>query len=52
VQGGWIEATIRDQGRPPSRTAPLISLRGRGLWLIGQLGSTSCALPRPAQGHW
>jgi anti-sigma regulatory factor (Ser/Thr protein kinase) len=37
VQGGWIEATIRDQGRPPSRTAPLMSLRGRGLWLIGQL---------------
>ena len=37
VQGGWIQATIRDQGRPPSRTAPLMSLRGRGLWLIGQL---------------
>jgi anti-sigma regulatory factor (Ser/Thr protein kinase) len=37
VQGGWIQATIRDQGRPPSHTAPLMSLRGRGLWLIGQL---------------
>jgi anti-sigma regulatory factor (Ser/Thr protein kinase) len=37
VQGGWIQATIRDQGRPPSRTAPLMSLRGRGRWLIGQL---------------
>jgi hypothetical protein len=37
VQGGWIQATIRDQGRPPSCTAPLMSLRGRGLWLIGQL---------------
>jgi anti-sigma regulatory factor (Ser/Thr protein kinase) len=49
VQGGWIEATIRDHGRLPSRPASLMSLRGRGLWLIG---STSCALPRPAQGHW
>jgi len=38
VQGGWIQATIRDQGRPPSRTAPLMSLRGRGLWLIGAVG--------------
>jgi anti-sigma regulatory factor (Ser/Thr protein kinase) len=50
VQGGGIEATIRDQGRPPSRTAPLMSLRGRGLWLIGQLVD-ECTLPRPAQGH-
>jgi serine/threonine-protein kinase RsbW len=38
VRGGWIEATIRDQGRPAApRTAPVTSLRGRGLWLIGQL---------------
>jgi anti-sigma regulatory factor (Ser/Thr protein kinase) len=38
VRGGWIEATIRDRGRPAApRTAPVISLRGRGLWLIGQL---------------
>jgi Histidine kinase-like ATPase domain len=29
VQGGWIEATIRDRGRPASRTAPVTSLRGR-----------------------
>jgi len=37
VQGGWIQATIRDQGRLPSRPASLMSLRGRGRWLIGQL---------------
>jgi anti-sigma regulatory factor (Ser/Thr protein kinase) len=37
MQGGWIEATIRDRGRPPSRAAPVMSLRGRGLWLIWQL---------------
>lgn len=38
VGGGWIEATIRDRGRPAaSRAAPVMSLRGRGLWLIGQL---------------
>jgi anti-sigma regulatory factor (Ser/Thr protein kinase) len=38
VGGGWIEATIRDRGRPVApRTAPVMSLRGRGLWLIGQL---------------
>ncbi len=36
VQGGWIEATIRDRAAP-SRVAPVMSLRGRGLWLIGQL---------------
>jgi anti-sigma regulatory factor (Ser/Thr protein kinase) len=40
VREGWIEATIRDQGRgrpsaPPA--APVMSFRGRGLWLIGQL---------------
>jgi anti-sigma regulatory factor (Ser/Thr protein kinase) len=51
MQGGWIEATIRDRGRPASRTAPVTSLRGRGLWLIGQLVD-ECALPRPAQGRW
>jgi anti-sigma regulatory factor (Ser/Thr protein kinase) len=38
VGGGWIEATIRDRGRPAApRTAPVTGLRGRGLWLIGQL---------------
>ncbi len=38
VRGGWIEATIRDRGRPATpRTAPVTGLRGRGLWLIGQL---------------
>ena len=38
VGGGWIQATIRDRGRPDAlRTAPVASLRGRGLWLIGQL---------------
>ncbi len=38
VRGGWIEVTIRDRGRPAvPRTAPVASLRGRGLWLIGQL---------------
>src|SRR6266704_1762359 len=38
VGGGWIEATIRDRGRPAApRTAAVTSLRGRGLWLIGQL---------------
>ena len=38
VGGGWIEATIRDRGRPAvPRTAPVTGLRGRGLWLIGQL---------------
>jgi anti-sigma regulatory factor (Ser/Thr protein kinase) len=40
VRGGWIEATIRDRGRDcpsASPTAPVMSLRGRGLWLIGQL---------------
>jgi anti-sigma regulatory factor (Ser/Thr protein kinase) len=38
VGGGWIEATIRDRGRPSApRTAPVTGLRGRGLWLIGQL---------------
>jgi two-component sensor histidine kinase len=38
VGGGWVEATIRDRGRPAApRTAPETSLRGRGLWLIGQL---------------
>jgi len=38
VGGGWVEATIRDRGRPAApRTAPVASLRGRGLWLIGQL---------------
>jgi anti-sigma regulatory factor (Ser/Thr protein kinase) len=38
VQAGWIEAIIRDRGRPAApRTAPATSLRGRGLWLIGQL---------------
>ena len=36
VRGGWIEATIRDRAAP-SRVAPVMSLRGRGLWLIGQL---------------
>jgi len=38
VRGGWIEVTIRDRGRPAApSTAPVASLRGRGLWLIGQL---------------
>lgn len=38
VRGGWIEATIRDRGRPTAPgTAPVTSLRGRELWLIGQL---------------
>jgi serine/threonine-protein kinase RsbW len=38
VGGGWIEATIRDRGRPVApRTASPRSLGGRGLWLIGQL---------------
>jgi anti-sigma regulatory factor (Ser/Thr protein kinase) len=38
VRGDWIEATVRDRGRPAApRTAPVTSLRGRGLWLIGQL---------------
>ena len=38
VGGGWIEATIRDRGRPAApRAAPVAGLRGRGLWLIGQL---------------
>ena len=38
LRGGWIEATIRDRGRPAAlRTAPVTGLRGRGLWLIGQL---------------
>ena len=40
VGGGWVEATIRDRGRGrpcAPRTAAVSSLRGRGLWLIGQL---------------
>jgi anti-sigma regulatory factor (Ser/Thr protein kinase) len=38
VGGGWIEATIRDRGRPTApRTAPVTGLHGQGLWLIGQL---------------
>jgi anti-sigma regulatory factor (Ser/Thr protein kinase) len=38
VRDGWIEATIRDRGRPAAPgTDPVPSLRGRGLWLIGQL---------------
>jgi anti-sigma regulatory factor (Ser/Thr protein kinase) len=38
VRGGWIEATIRDRGRPAApHTAPVPGLRGRGLWLISQL---------------
>jgi anti-sigma regulatory factor (Ser/Thr protein kinase) len=38
VRGSWIEATIRDRGRPAApRAAPMTGLRGRGLWLIGQL---------------
>ena len=40
VGGGWIEATIRDRGRgrpAAPGTAPVASLRGRGLWLISQL---------------
>jgi anti-sigma regulatory factor (Ser/Thr protein kinase) len=38
VGGGWIEVTIRDRGRPAAPpTAPMTGLRGRGLWLIGQL---------------
>jgi anti-sigma regulatory factor (Ser/Thr protein kinase) len=38
VRGGWIEATVRDRGCPSTpRMAPVTSLRGRGLWLIGQL---------------
>ena len=38
VRGGWIEATIRDRGRPAApRAAPVAGLHGRGLWLIGQL---------------
>ncbi len=38
VGGGWIEATIRDRGRPAApRAAPVTSFHGRGLWLIGQL---------------
>ena len=32
VGGGWIQVTIRDRGRPDAlRTAPVASLRGRGL---------------------
>jgi anti-sigma regulatory factor (Ser/Thr protein kinase) len=38
VRGGWIEATVRDRGRPAAPpAAPVMGLRGRGLWLIGQL---------------
>jgi anti-sigma regulatory factor (Ser/Thr protein kinase) len=38
VGGGWVEAAIRDRGRPAAPgTAPVTGLRGRGLWLIGQL---------------
>ncbi|HZD69560.1 MAG TPA: ATP-binding protein [Actinomycetes bacterium] len=38
VGGGWVEATIRDRGRPPApRAGAVTGLRGRGLWLIGQL---------------
>ena len=38
VRGGWVEATIRDRGRRAApRMAAVTSLRGRGLWLIGQL---------------
>jgi anti-sigma regulatory factor (Ser/Thr protein kinase) len=40
VDGGWIEATIRDWGRAADaipRTVPDQSLGGRGLWLITQL---------------
>jgi anti-sigma regulatory factor (Ser/Thr protein kinase) len=38
ARGGWVEATIRDRGRPAApRTAPVAGLGGRGLWLIGQL---------------
>ncbi|HZD73997.1 MAG TPA: ATP-binding protein [Actinomycetota bacterium] len=38
VRGGWIEATIRDRGRPTAPPTALVTgLRGRGLWLIGQL---------------
>jgi anti-sigma regulatory factor (Ser/Thr protein kinase) len=38
VRGGWIEATVRDRGRPAAPpAAPVAGLHGRGLWLIGQL---------------
>jgi anti-sigma regulatory factor (Ser/Thr protein kinase) len=38
IGGGWIEATIRDRGHLSAPdTAPVTGLRGRGLWLIGQL---------------
>jgi len=37
VRGGWIEATIRDRGRPAAPHAAVVLGLGRGLWLIGQL---------------
>jgi anti-sigma regulatory factor (Ser/Thr protein kinase) len=38
VGGGWIEATIRDRGRPAAPSAAAVTgLHGRGVWLIGQL---------------
>ena len=37
VRGGWVEATVRDQGRPAPRAAAVAGRGGRGLWLMGQL---------------
>jgi anti-sigma regulatory factor (Ser/Thr protein kinase) len=37
VQSGWIEATIRDRGRPAALHTRVLPGLGRGLWLMGQL---------------
>jgi hypothetical protein len=37
VQGRLDRGDDPRPGPPPSRAAPVMSLRGRGLWLIGQL---------------
>jgi anti-sigma regulatory factor (Ser/Thr protein kinase) len=37
VHGGWIEATIRDQGRPAGPRTAVVTGLGHGLWLMGQL---------------
>jgi len=46
VGGGWIEATIRDRGRPAApRTAPVTGLRGQGLCTNAHPGMSQAVRP-------